>query len=105
MPCVFLGHTRPRVFFRPSICYKLYFEMETLVKITIDREAIQIDQVGQVCVGFINAHLLYLPSTLDQSEVDQFFDPSTLINRHFDQSVYYHKNLRTRPSFIPSIKQ
>ena len=31
----------------------------------------------------------HLPRTLDQSAVDEFFDQTSSISRHFDQSVYY----------------
>ena len=81
-----------------------------------------ISQVGQIYTGFINTHLyclfsfflhfstiaiqpltwkktthLYcLPTTLNQSAVNQFFDLSSLINRHFFQSAYCRQSLQVQ---------
>ena len=69
----------------PSV---LIYKEGRLVDIRIDRELMQIKQMywsgwSGLC-RFCNTHLYYLPSTNNQYAVDN----SSLVNRHFGQSVY-----------------
>ena len=65
-----------------------------------------IGQVGQVCVGFINTHLHYLPSTLNKSAVDHFFRPIFLIlaNLSFTHDYGRSKMIQKESSYLFKVR-